>query len=178
MVKESEELYRGFEQGPIRPPSESFSLLIRITRNCPWNRCSFCPVYKESHFSVRPLEHVLKDIEQIARSISLIHLRFGGDVYAIDEITLNRILKDTGIDPQAFICAINWYSTGMHSVFLQDANSLVLPTEKLVTILNKLVQCFPGIQRITSYARAQTIYKKSIEELIRLREQGLNRIQF
>ncbi len=176
MNKEPEEAYRGFEQGPIRPPSEAFSLLIRITRNCPWNRCAFCPVYKGSHFSVRPLEHVLKDIEQIARSISLIHLRFGGEVYAIDEMTLNRVLQDTGIDLQAFICAVNWYSAGMRSVFLQDANSLVLPTEKLLSVLNKLTQCFPAVQRITSYARAQTIYKKSLEEMKQLREHGLNRI--
>ena len=38
--------YAGFEQGPIRPPSEAASLLVRVTRNCPWNRCTFCPVYK------------------------------------------------------------------------------------------------------------------------------------
>ena len=176
MNKEPEEAYRGFEQGPIRPPSEAFSLLIRITRNCPWNRCAFCPVYKGSHFSIRPLEHVLRDIEQIARSISLIHLRFGGEIYAIDEMTLNRVLQDMGIDLQAFISAVNWYATGMRSVFLQDANSLVLPTEKLLLVLNKLTQCFPSIQRITSYARAQTIYKKSLEEMKQLREQGLNRI--
>ncbi|HOQ32733.1 MAG TPA: radical SAM protein [Candidatus Hydrogenedens sp.] len=176
MNKEPEEAYRGFEQGPIRPPSEAFSLLIRITRNCPWNRCAFCPVYKGSHFSIRPLEHVLRDIEQIARSISLIHLRFGGEIYAIDEMTLNRVLQDMGIDLQAFISAVNWYATGMRSVFLQDANSLVLPTEKLLLVLNKLTQCFPSIQRITSYARSQTIYKKSLEEMKQLREQGLNRI--
>ena len=29
------EPYIGFEQGPIRPPSEAGSLMIRITRNCP-----------------------------------------------------------------------------------------------------------------------------------------------
>jgi radical SAM superfamily enzyme YgiQ (UPF0313 family) len=34
-----------FEQGPIRPPSEATSLLVRVVRNCPWNRCAFCPVY-------------------------------------------------------------------------------------------------------------------------------------
>ncbi len=174
--EEEQEPYSGFEQGPIRPPSEAFSLLIRITRNCPWNRCSFCPVYKGSRFSIRPLEHVLKDIEQIAKSISLINLRFGGEIYAINEITLNRVLNDAGIDPQAFICAVNWYSTGMRSVFLQDANSLVLPTEKLLCVLNKLAHNFPNVQRITSYARAQTIYKKSLDEMILLKEHGLNRI--
>lgn len=174
--EKEEEFYQGFEQGPIRPPSEAFSLLIRVTRNCPWNRCAFCPVYKGNHFSVRPIEHVLKDIDQIARSIALIHIRFGGDVYNIDEVTLNRILQEVEIDPQAFITAVNWYSSGMRSVFLQDANSLVLPTEKLLCILQKLAQCFPNIQRVTSYARAQTIYKKSLDEMIQLKEHGLNRI--
>ncbi len=174
--EKEEEPYLGFEQGPIRPPSEAFSLLIRITRNCPWNRCAFCPVYKGSHFSIRPVEHVLKDIDQIVRSISLIDLRFGGDVYAVDKTTLKALLEDTGIEMQAFISAINWYSAGMRSVFLQDANSLVLPTEQLLIVLNRLLQCFPHIQRITSYARAQTIYKKSLDEMIHLKEHGLNRI--
>ncbi len=59
------ESYNGFEQGPIRPPSEAGSLLIRITRNCPWNRCAFCPVYKGSKFSLRPVEHVLMDIDKV-----------------------------------------------------------------------------------------------------------------
>ncbi len=59
------EPYTGFEQGPIRPPSEAGSLLIRITRNCPWNRCTFCPVYKGTKFGLRPVEHVLKDIDKV-----------------------------------------------------------------------------------------------------------------
>ena len=25
-----------FEQGPIRPPNEARSLLLRVARNCPW----------------------------------------------------------------------------------------------------------------------------------------------
>ena len=62
--------YRGFEQGPIRPPSEAGSLLIRITRNCPWNRCTFCPVYKGSDFSLRPVAHVLEDIDRVHRYVT------------------------------------------------------------------------------------------------------------
>jgi radical SAM superfamily enzyme len=53
----------GYEQGPIRPPSEAGSLLVRVSRNCPWNRCAFCPVYKGARFSLRSLPEVLSDIE-------------------------------------------------------------------------------------------------------------------
>jgi len=45
-----------YEQGVIRPPSEAQSLLIRVTRNCPWNQCIFCPAYKGVKFSRRTVE--------------------------------------------------------------------------------------------------------------------------
>jgi radical SAM superfamily enzyme YgiQ (UPF0313 family) len=57
-----------FETGPIRPPSEAYSLLIRATRNCPWNRCSFCHTYRGQKFELRPAEDVIRDIET-ARAI-------------------------------------------------------------------------------------------------------------
>src|SRR4030042_6398217 len=53
------------ELGPIRPPSEAQSLLIRVTRNCPWNRCEFCHTYKEEQFSFRSVEEIKKDIDQV-----------------------------------------------------------------------------------------------------------------
>jgi hypothetical protein len=52
-----------FEQGPIRPPSEARSLLVRVSRNCPWNRCAFCPVYKGAPFSLRSADEVLADLD-------------------------------------------------------------------------------------------------------------------
>ena len=61
--------YQGFELGPIRPPSEAHSLLLRITRNCPWNRCTFCGLYKGEKFSFRPVDHVIKDIDTIRRFV-------------------------------------------------------------------------------------------------------------
>jgi hypothetical protein len=61
--------YHGFEQGPIRPPSEARSLLVRVTRNCPWNHCAFCPVYKGARFSVRPEAHVIEDIDAVHRHV-------------------------------------------------------------------------------------------------------------
>lgn len=72
MTHKKQSRYQGFEQGPIRPPSEAASLLIRLTRNCPWNRCSFCPVYKGTSFSVRPPEHIIKDIDQVKHQVDRI----------------------------------------------------------------------------------------------------------
>ena len=56
-------MIESFEIGPIRPPSEAYSLLIRATRNCPWNKCKFCPVYKGQKFELRPVAEIKKDIE-------------------------------------------------------------------------------------------------------------------
>jgi len=66
MIPES---HISFEQGPIRPPNEARSLLLRVTRNCPWNQCLFCPVYKGQKFSLRTVEEIKKDI-QTARDIA------------------------------------------------------------------------------------------------------------
>ena len=57
------------EQGPIRPPNEAESLLLRVTRNCPWNRCLFCPVYKGKKFSRRSLEEIKGDIDQLSGTL-------------------------------------------------------------------------------------------------------------
>ena len=58
-----------FEIGPIRPPSEGrdHSLLIRATRNCPWNRCLFCPVYKGQKFEYRRVEEIKEDVDTVKR---------------------------------------------------------------------------------------------------------------
>lgn len=52
-----------FEQGPIRPVDEADSLLIRTTRGCPWNRCTFCSLYDHIKFSIRPVSEIKKDIQ-------------------------------------------------------------------------------------------------------------------
>jgi radical SAM superfamily enzyme YgiQ (UPF0313 family) len=57
-----EMLTESFELGPIRPPSEAYSLLIRVTRNCPWNRCKFCPIYKGEKFQLRSVAEIKQDI--------------------------------------------------------------------------------------------------------------------
>ncbi len=54
---------RSYDFPPFRPPSEANSLLLRVTRGCPWNRCTFCSMYKGTKFEIRDLEEILGDIE-------------------------------------------------------------------------------------------------------------------
>ncbi len=49
---------------PYRPPNEANSALIRITRGCPWNRCEFCFMYRDTKFQTKPLEEVKKDVKK------------------------------------------------------------------------------------------------------------------
>jgi len=54
---------KNYDFPPFRPPSEANSLLLRVTRGCPWNRCTFCSMYKGMKFEIRDLEEILGDIE-------------------------------------------------------------------------------------------------------------------
>ena len=169
------ETYNGFEQGPIRPPSEAESLLIRITRNCPWNRCTFCPVYKSSTFSLRPVEHVLKDIDSVRFYVEILDeaRKSSGTISRRDVHSL--IDKGSG-DRQAFHAAYGFVTGGMKSIFLQDGNSLIIKPVDLIKILCHLREAFPMVSRITSYARSKTIARISDENLRQMADAGLNRI--
>ena len=59
---------RSYDFPPFRPPSEAESLLLRVTRGCPWNRCTFCSMYKDLKFEIRDVEEVKHDIE-LAREL-------------------------------------------------------------------------------------------------------------
>jgi radical SAM superfamily enzyme YgiQ (UPF0313 family) len=167
--------YSGFEQGPIRPPSEAMSLLIRVTRNCPWNKCRFCPVYKGAKFSRRPLEHILMDIEKVYEIIQEIESLSNGSVITRDIVQkAGKNLEEKDYD--ALYAALNWISGGMESVFLQDANSLIVKPDELVVILERIMERFPKVKRITSYARSSTTAKISDDDLKRFKNAGLNRI--
>ena len=128
---------KNIEIGPIRPPSESNSLLVRVTRGCHWNKCYFCGLYKSTHFSMRPIEETIEDIAKQAQL-------YKGKNFA--------------------------------SCFLQDGDALVLKTDYLLRILDALNHYFPSLQYITTYARADSITRKTLSELQALRQAGLNHL--
>ncbi|MDP6377315.1 MAG: radical SAM protein [Pseudomonadales bacterium] len=170
------QVYQGFEQGPIRPPSEANSLLIRITRNCPWNRCTFCSAYKQQRFSLRPVDHIIRDIDAIFRVIDVVLSDLSGRGQLSQERLNTLAHRHFADDLQVFNIAINWLARGEGSVFLQDANSLIIKPHDLIPILEHLKKRFPWITRVTSYARSHTINRISGENLTRLAQAGLNRV--
>jgi len=176
MKKKKTDIYEGFEQGPIRPPSEANSLLIRLTRNCPWNRCTFCRVYKKRQFSLRPVEHIIKDIDLLHGYIQGIKEVVKPDGFA-DRDTIDALYKSSAKkDRMAFNAAMSWYASGMESIFLQDANSLIMKPDDLLSVLEHIAECFPDVERITSYARSHTIVRIKQVDLDRMAHAGLNRI--
>lgn len=76
-------MFVGFEFPPYRPPSEAYSMLIRVTRNCPWNRCAFCIMYKGQKFSRRSVEEVKSDISMAAEVYGERPTMFWGDSNSI-----------------------------------------------------------------------------------------------
>jgi radical SAM superfamily enzyme YgiQ (UPF0313 family) len=124
------------------------------------------------------VEEVKKDIDLVheivseVRGLSWRH-GFGGE---ITPSLVSLILKDPEHYPDGFRSTVLWLYAGGKNVFLQDANSLVLGISPLVEILGYLKGKFPFIERITTYARAKTVSKKTVEELQALWDAGLSRI--
>jgi len=138
-------------------------LLIRVTRNCPWNRCEFCSAFKGERFQLRTVEEVKEDILAAKRQA--------------DEI--QKWVEQTGqrVSEIARYGGILWLENDeVRSVFLQDSDSLIMKTEPLVEIVEFIYETFPTLERVCSYARAKTVVRKKPEELSRLREAGLSRL--
>jgi len=164
------------ELGPIRPPSEATSLLLRVTRNCPWNDCAFCAVYKGSRFERREVAEILMDIEALAEAALRVRERAGTEPFgAIDPGAALALVRDPRATEDERRVAL-WLARGGEHVFLQDADSLVLPADRLVPVLERLRERFPSVRRVTTYARSRTLRARSPEHLARLRAAGLTRI--
>lgn len=166
----------GFELGPIRPPSEAYSLLIRATRNCPWNKCLFCHCYKDTQFSLRSVEDIEREIDAASnmrnRIVEASHtLGYGGNVQLAAAALLGQSCDDACLRNVALFL----YGGGQ-SVFLQDSNTLIMRTPDLVHVLRHLNDAFPGLSRVTSYSRSHTAAHKTLEELKLIRDAGLVRI--
>jgi len=166
-----------FEQGPIRPPNEARSLLLRITRNCPWNQCLFCPVYKGQNLSLRTVEEIKKDIQtarDIADDIKALSWRLGMSGMITNPIISHIISNNNYSYSYKSIALWLYYGTG--ACFLQDADNFIIKTKDFVDILRFLREKFPDLRRVTTYSRSRTVSRKSLTEMKEIREAGLDRV--
>lgn len=68
-----------YEGSVYRPPSEAQSLIVQITIGCAHNRCTFCGMYRDKQFRIRPMQEVLEDLEEARRSYRQIDKIFLAD---------------------------------------------------------------------------------------------------
>jgi hypothetical protein len=166
-----------YEIGPIRPPSEAGSLLLRLTRNCPWNRCAFCQTYRGEKYGRRPVEEALRDVATAAavadeiRAVSR-NLGEGGQVGGLTGSALARNPALSEVHGNV----ANFLANGGRTVFLQDADPLAGPPEDTARVLRALRGAFPSLERVTAYCRSKTAARLGPETFKALREAGLDRV--
>ena len=128
-----------YEGTIYRPPGEWKSYLLQVTVGCSHNQCTFCGMYKDRRFHIRPLRDIFEDIAMAK------------EYYG----RMGRSVK---------------------RVFLCDGDAIIMPTEQLLSILAKLYETFPELERVTAYAGPRSTLVKTPEELRQLREAGLYRV--
>jgi len=65
---------------------------------------------------------------------------------------------------------------GVEKVFLCDGDALIIPQPRLEEILGLINENLPNIERISTYANAKSILRKSVDDLRKLRSMGLKMI--
>jgi radical SAM superfamily enzyme YgiQ (UPF0313 family) len=58
-----------YEGKLYRPPSEADALIVQATIGCSWNHCTYCDMYREKQFRLRPLAETLEDIDGAAAAV-------------------------------------------------------------------------------------------------------------
>ncbi|MFH1155515.1 MAG: radical SAM protein [Pseudomonadota bacterium] len=84
-----------YEGQIFRPFSEADSLLLQCTIGCSHNRCTFCGMYKDRQYRVRPLAEILEDIRLARKDWGHVEKVFlcDGDAVAMDTKILLDILE-------------------------------------------------------------------------------------
>jgi radical SAM superfamily enzyme YgiQ (UPF0313 family) len=121
------------------------------------------------------VEEIKKDIETvkiIQEKISALSWRtgWGGNT----KEAAARVYENPPND--SFRVVALWLYFGGRTVFLQDANSIILRTPDLVEVLKFLKQTLPSIDRITSYGSSKVTARKRLEELKEIHAAGLSRL--
>jgi len=64
-----------YEGTLYRPPSEANSLILQATIGCSYNECTFCGMYRDKRFRVRPIAELVAEIEWARDELGAEHVR-------------------------------------------------------------------------------------------------------
>jgi len=163
-----------FAVGNIRPPFHAGSLLLQLTENCPWNRCNFCTLYRGGKFKIRSVDEIKADIDAVCyyRDIILERLRDN------DKYTVKRMgdisPSVTREEKRCYSMVLNWIvNDHMRSVFLQDANTMIMKKDDLCQVLSYLRKRLPSLETVACYGRADTLTRLSLTDFMDIKESGL-----
>ncbi|MFA5375388.1 MAG: radical SAM protein [Dehalococcoidia bacterium] len=131
----------------FRPPSERNDYFLPLTKGCSNNTCGFCGYYGNK-LQMRDLDDVKKEIDALA-----LYLKTGTILPGMPEII--------------YAIARQWDG---QRVFLQDADALIYPFDKLKEVLQHLHEKLPFVQRVASYATPKDILIKGVDQLKELKE--------
>lgn len=83
-----------YEGSLYRPPSEAYSLIVQATIGCTHNGCTFCSMYKDKKFRVRPTDEIIEDLKTGRQRYKRVDRIFiaDGDALAIKNRELEKIL--------------------------------------------------------------------------------------
>jgi len=76
-----------YEGSVYRPPSEAYSLIVQVTIGCSHNSCTFCPMYLDKKFRMRPFEDVFRDLQAARRENPRVERIFFADGDALCLVT-------------------------------------------------------------------------------------------
>lgn len=85
-----------YEGTLYRPPSEAYSLIVQATIGCSHNSCSFCSMYKNKAFRIRPVKEIIEDFKEARNRYSRVEKVFlaDGDALIINTGDLITILQN------------------------------------------------------------------------------------
>ena len=85
-----------YEEPVFRPPSEANALILQLTVGCSWNRCTYCGMYRNKEFRVRPVAEICHEIRSMAPLGSHFKRIFlaDGDALAAPQDVIEAVLNE------------------------------------------------------------------------------------
>ncbi len=155
-----------------RPPFEARSLLLQVTTGCSHNRCSFCTMYRDEHFSVEPLEQVEEDLKEAREYVPNVTRVFleNGDPFALSFDRLEKI----AVMIRAYLPKVETIA-----MYASIKNVIGKTDEELRRLrslgINELnIGVESGLDEALSYMNKGYTASQAVQELSRLKAAGMD----